>query len=123
MMSTLNSNKSPHPSPCYVSETSPPFLKWQRDYRALMLDPRVMTLLHDVLCKARTALPPLSSSAPPKGPSIDAELRAYRCRVAARVFHGLGSPRMPSTEWRESPFWSRYSEYKFEDIMDALMSF
>lgn len=82
-----------------------------------MLDPRVMTLLHDVLCQARKAKPATCAA------TVEAELRAYRCRVAARVFHGLGSPRMATAEWRESPFWARYSEYRFEDVVHALLTF
>lgn len=88
----------------------------QRDFRALMLDPRVIQLLHDVLSRARAGSTGLA------GKPWEPELRYYRARLAARVFHGLGSPRMPTPEWRESPFWSRYAEWSFESVVQALVA-
>jgi ATP-dependent DNA helicase Q4 len=87
----------------------------KQDAATLMLDPRLVLLLQQVLSKARR---PVSRGGQPG--SLEAELRGYKARLAARVFHGVGSPRLGMGEWRESPFWNKYRDWRFEDVEAAL---
>lgn len=87
----------------------------EQDAATLLLDPRLVLLLQQVVGKARR---PAGRGA--QAGTLEAELRAFKARLATRVFHGVGSPRLSMGEWRESPFWNRYREWKFEDVEAAL---
>ncbi|CAM9353993.1 unnamed protein product [Chrysoparadoxa australica] len=45
---------------------------------------------------------------------------AMLARAVTRIFHGIGSACFPAAKWRESPFWKRYREYDFSQVMKAL---
>lgn len=120
----------------------------QRDVATLLLDPRIIMVLQQVIgCARRKAkqqqkptIGPSSSSSSavgahddhgsmdvpssssPSSSSLDMELRLYKARLATRIFHGIGSPRLPMSEWKESPFWMKYREWKFEDVEAAIIS-
>ena len=85
----------------------------RRDASTLLLDPRLVLLLQQVVGRSRRR------GAPSNG-NLEVELRLYKARLVARVFHGIGSPRLPLMEWRESPFWGKHRQYKFEDVESAL---
>jgi hypothetical protein len=85
----------------------------RRDASTLLLDPRLVLLLQQVVSRSRRR------GAPSNG-NLEVELRLYKARLVARVFHGIGSPRLPLMEWRESPFWGKHRQYKFEDVESAL---
>ncbi len=87
----------------------------KQDAATLMLDPRLVLLLQQVVSKARR---PASRGG--QAGSLEAELRRYKARLAARVFHGVGSPRLGMREWRESPFWLKYRDWRFEEVEAAL---
>lgn len=87
----------------------------RQDAATLLLDPRLVLLLQQVVGKARR--PPGRGA---QAGTLEAELRAFKARLATRVFHGVGSPRLSVMEWRESPFWNRYREWRFEDVEAVL---
>lgn len=89
----------------------------RRDASTLLLDPRLVMLLQQIVSRSRQRRGSAAG-----GSNLEAELRLYKARLAARVFHGIGSPRLAVMEWRESPFWSKYREWKFEDVESALAS-
>jgi hypothetical protein len=85
----------------------------RRDANTLLLDPRLVLLLQQVVGRSRRPGAPTNAN-------LEMELRLYKARLATRVFHGIGSPRLPLMEWRESPFWGKHCQYKFEDVESAL---
>jgi len=85
----------------------------RRDASTLLLDPRLVLLLQQVVGRSRRR-------GTPSNGKLEVELRLYKARLVARVFHGIGSPRLPLMEWRESPFWGKHRQYKFEDVESAL---
>lgn len=85
----------------------------RRDANILLLDPRLVLLLQQVVGRSRRR-------GAPTNVNLEMELRLYKARLVTRVFHGIGSPRVPLMEWRESPFWGKHRQYKFEDVESTL---
>lgn len=85
-----------------------------RDARTLLLDPRIVLLLQQIVNSYRSQYTPHHCD-------LVSESRLYKARLICRIFHGIGSPRLPANEWRESPFWGKHQQYRFEDVEIVLV--
>ena len=87
-----------------------------QDAASLRTDPRFAELMHSL----GAALPPGLLQAPALAVELPAARRRLSALYAAKVLHGLASPRVQAAAWRQSVAWGKHRAVRFESVLAAL---
>jgi len=97
------------------SEADKEMRRLQQDVCALTLDSRLQDLLMHLRIRAETVCSNFDSD--DMNALLEMGSRDMTAMYITKLLHGLSSPLLPATSWRDHHMWGRYSRVHFDDVL------